>query len=180
MTDWTPSVSDPDTGDTLTCSIVTQSAAGGTATVQPDCSSGTYTPPTDFTGTATFTYAVTDGEASDAGTVTITVNAVDDPPAGGTFSLSLAGSTTSQGSNWTATVTITATDSSGATVSGATVSGNWSDGTSASCMTGSTGTCTVSRSQHKRVGSVTFTVSGATHGTLTYDGGPDAVTISKP
>lgn len=72
---WTPSVSDAD-GDSLTCSIAAQSTSGGTATVAPDCSSGTYTPATDFTGAATFVYAVTDGQASDTGTVSVNVNDV--------------------------------------------------------------------------------------------------------
>ena len=78
---WTPAVSDTN-GDALTCSIASQSSSGGTATVAPNCGSGTYAPATDFTGTATFTYAVSDGSASDSATVTITVNGVAEPPPG--------------------------------------------------------------------------------------------------
>jgi len=105
---------------------------------------------------------------------------VPDPPASGTFSLTLSGSSTNQSSSWTVIVTISATDSLGGPVAGVTASGSWSNGGTVSCMTNSSGTCTVSRSQHKKVGSVTFTVSRATHSTLTYDGGPDSVTVLKP
>ena len=177
---WNPSVSDPDTADTLTCSIASQSPSGGTATVQPGCAAGSYTPPPNFAGTATFTYAVSDGTASDSGTVTVTVNDVPEPPPGGSFSLTLSSSSTGQGSNWIALVTASAVDSAGNPASGVAVTGTWSNGGSVTCTTGSTGTCTVSRSQHKRVSSVTFTVSGATHSTLTYDGGPDSATVFKP
>jgi hypothetical protein len=175
---WAPSVSDPDPGDSLTCSIASQGSSGGTAAVQPGCASGTYTPAPDFTGTATFTYAVTDGEATDTGTVTVTVNDVPPPPAH-TISLSLAGSSTSQGSTWTALATVTASGD-GTQLSGVSVTGSWSNGGTATCTTGVDGTCQVSHSQRKRVGSVTFTVSTATFGDWTYDGGPDSVTILKP
>jgi hypothetical protein len=75
---WTPDVSDPD-GDPLTCSIASQ-PANGSAAVSPDCSGGTYTPDADFNGQDTFTYAAGDGSASDQGTVTVTVGAVNDVP----------------------------------------------------------------------------------------------------
>lgn len=39
-----------------------------------------YTPPTDFHGTVVFTYTVTDNEFSDTGSVTVTVNSVNDAP----------------------------------------------------------------------------------------------------
>jgi hypothetical protein len=176
---WAPSVSDADVGDTLTCSIGTQSTSGGTASVAPDCTSGTYVPVPDFTGTATFTYVVSDGRASDSGTVTVTVEDLPEPPPPGAFALTLTGSSAGQGSNWTSTVTVTASSGSTA-LSGVTITGSWSNGGSSTCTTDATGTCTVSRSQHKRVGSVTYTVATASHATLTWDGGPDAVTIAKP
>jgi hypothetical protein len=75
---WTPSVSDAD-GDPLTCSIASQ-PANGSASLSPDCSAGTYTPDADFNGLDPFTYSVSDGSASDQGTVTVTVNAVNDAP----------------------------------------------------------------------------------------------------
>ena len=86
---WTPDVSDIDAGDTLTCSIDTQ-PTNGNATVASDCSSGSsfsrvvfcssgsYTPNTDFTGSDPFIYSVSDGKLSDTGTVS--VNVVNDPP----------------------------------------------------------------------------------------------------
>ena len=76
---WTPSVSDDDAGDTLTCTITVQ-PINGTATVAPNCSSGTYTPDADFNGSDPFTYQVSDGKATDTGTVSVTVNAVPDDP----------------------------------------------------------------------------------------------------
>jgi subtilisin family serine protease len=164
-------------GDALSVASATNGANGATV-VNPD-NTVTYLPAAGFSGSDTFSYAVTDGQASDTGTVTITVNAA--PPPDGTFSLTLSSATSSQGSNWTAIATVSATDASGNPVSGVTISGSWSNGGTASCTTGSGGSCSVSRSQHKRVGSVTFTVTGATHsGGLTSDGGPDSITVSKP
>ena len=75
---WTPAVSDTDAGDALTCVIASQSTSGGAATVASDCSSGTYQPADGFTGTATFSYQVSDGAASDTGTVTVGVTASGD------------------------------------------------------------------------------------------------------
>ena len=71
---WSPAVSDADL-DALSCSIVAQSPSGGIATVDADCAGGTYSPSEGFSGTATFEFSVTDGEASDTGTVTISVTA---------------------------------------------------------------------------------------------------------
>jgi len=72
---WTPDVSDPD-GDPLTCGIVHQ-ATHGIATVQADCSSGTYTPTVgvNFSGTDSFTYKANDGIVdSIQGTVSVDVS----------------------------------------------------------------------------------------------------------
>src|SRR3954469_22098157 len=73
---WTPSASDPDSGDTVTCSIGS-SPAHGTATVATDCSSGSYTPGPGYSGPDSFTYVATDnhGLSSGAATVGVTVNA---------------------------------------------------------------------------------------------------------
>ena len=51
----------------------------GSASVEP---SGEihYTPTTNYTGTDSFSYDVTDGLATDTGTVTVTVGALNDPP----------------------------------------------------------------------------------------------------
>jgi hypothetical protein len=76
---WTPSVSDPD-GDTLTCAIVTQ-PANGSAAVNPDCSSGSYTPDLNFNGSDSFSYKANDGQVdSNTAVVSVTVNPVNDPP----------------------------------------------------------------------------------------------------
>jgi subtilisin family serine protease len=129
-----------------------------------------------LTARATDTAGQTTTSASVGVTVANSSGGGDD----GTFSLALNGSASNQGSTWTATVTITATDSTGAPVVGVTVNGTWAGGTNDSCLTAASGSCTVSRSQAKRVGSVTYTVTSASHQDLDYDGGPDSVTVSKP
>lgn len=90
---WTPSVSDPDAGATLTCSIASQPAQGS-ASVAANCLSGSYTPATNWNGAATFTYRVSDGSATDDGTVSVTITAVNDPPTAGTESYSTPVNTT--------------------------------------------------------------------------------------
>jgi subtilisin family serine protease len=92
VTGWTPSVSDPDTGTTLSCTIVTQ-ASRGTATVAPDCTSGTYTPSADQNGADSFTYRVTDGTAGDNGTVSVTISSANDRPTAGNDSYSTTAGT---------------------------------------------------------------------------------------
>ena len=74
---WTPVVSDNDAGQTLSCSIGTD-GSNGTASVQSDCSAGTYTPTggAGFTGTDSFTYTVNDGNGGTAtGTVSVSIQA---------------------------------------------------------------------------------------------------------
>jgi CSLREA domain-containing protein len=65
-------------GDPLTVDAVTQGANG---TVTTDGTTVTYTPDPDWHGIDTFSYTVTDGTATDIGTVTVTVTPVNDPPA---------------------------------------------------------------------------------------------------
>jgi len=76
---WTPSVSDVDVpAQTLTCEMVTQPTADGAATVQSDCSSGTFTPTAGagFTGTGSFTYRAFDTrDYSSAATVSYNISA---------------------------------------------------------------------------------------------------------
>lgn len=84
----------------------------------------------------------------------------------------LDGSSTSLGSSWTASVTITVHDNASHTpVEGATVSGSWTwNGSSSTgtCVTGANGTCTLNGpTVHKRVSSVTFTVLDVS-GSLPY------------
>lgn len=89
---WTPSVSDPDS-PTLTCLILSQPTVGA-ASVQSDCSSGSYVPPVNFNGSLTFTYEVSDGVSTDIGLVSFTVQSVADAPiAVADGALSAAGAT---------------------------------------------------------------------------------------
>lgn len=127
------------------------------------------------------------------GTFTVTLTVIDDDGATGSTSSSvtvtapaavpsvaLAGSSTSNGSRWTANVLITVT-TSGSPTQAVSVSGTWSNGASgtASCVTGSNGQCTVSKSGiRKIVGSVRFTVNTVA-GSSTF-GGTSSITISKP
>lgn len=77
-----PDVTDADdTVDLKTVKIDTQ-PAHGTATVNPSTGAITYTPALNFNGTDTFTYKVNDpaGGFSNAATITITVNPINDPP----------------------------------------------------------------------------------------------------
>ena len=71
--------SDPN-GDPLTVSAVTQ-PANGTAAITGGGQNVTYTPPTGFTGTATFSYTVSDGHGGSAtATVTVSVTSNPNPP----------------------------------------------------------------------------------------------------
>jgi len=66
-------------GDTLN-TLLTADASNGTLVLNSD-GSFTYTPNSNFFGTDTFTYVASDGmDDSNISTVTITVNAVNDPP----------------------------------------------------------------------------------------------------
>jgi len=77
-------------GDVLTAVAGTfATAQGGSVTIAAD-GSYVYTPATNFSGTDSFTYTVTDGALTDTGTVTLTVTAVNDVPAAGTDTASTA------------------------------------------------------------------------------------------
>jgi len=74
----TPSVSDPDAGDTFTFAIVTQPANGAAAVVGNQL---VYTPAPNFNGADSFTYRATDStNLSVVGAASVTVLAVNDPP----------------------------------------------------------------------------------------------------
>ena len=67
---------------TLAVESVSVGSAGGTVAIAGDALSINYTAANDFNGTETFTYVLTNGAGTtDTGTVTITVNAVNDAPA---------------------------------------------------------------------------------------------------
>jgi len=70
--------SDPDTGDVIQVSDITQGADG---TVTNNGDSVTYEPNADFNGTDTFTYTISDGNGGfDTATVTVNVIAQPDAP----------------------------------------------------------------------------------------------------
>jgi len=83
----TLAASDAD-GDPLTYSLVTAPEHG---TLAGASASRTYTPAADFNGTDSFTFEASDGvNESNVATVTITVNAVNDPPVASANSAILA------------------------------------------------------------------------------------------
>ena len=70
---------DPDSGTTLTAALI-RNVANGSLTLRAD-GSFDYTPPSNFSGSTTFTYQARDGSAASATTtVTINVTAVNDAP----------------------------------------------------------------------------------------------------
>jgi hypothetical protein len=69
--------SDPD-GDILTISNVTQGANGTVETNNDE--TVTYTPNEDFNGTDSFEYTLSDGDLTDAATVSVIINPVNDAP----------------------------------------------------------------------------------------------------
>jgi large repetitive protein len=70
----------PDAGETLSITAVTQGANGSVA-ITGGGSGVTYTPHADFAGSDSFTYTLSDGNGGvDTGTVTVTVNGVNDAP----------------------------------------------------------------------------------------------------
>jgi len=72
----------PDTGETLTIIDHGSGSAGGTIDIENN--SIRYTPPSNFCGKETFTYTINDGTegSNDTATVTVTVEPVNDAPAG--------------------------------------------------------------------------------------------------
>ena len=156
---------------------------GGTSTAQNP--SYTYA----AGGTYTVTLTVTDNQgATNSASNRVTVTA---PPPPAIHVGNLDGSTSNDGPTWSATVAITVQDSTQALVSGATVTGNWSDGSSVTCATDASGTCGVTLpGVLKRVGAVTFTVTGVVLAGRVYDSSanqdPDgdsngtSITVTKP
>src|SRR5712691_4702880 len=75
----TPSVTDPDAGETFTFSIATQPANGAAAVVNNQL---VYTPALNYNGPDSFTFRATDStNLSVVGTASVTVLPVNDPPA---------------------------------------------------------------------------------------------------
>jgi choice-of-anchor B domain-containing protein len=97
------------------------------------------------------------------------------------------------GGKWSSTVTITVHDSSEIPVTNASVAGSWIAGASGSnaCTTNASGQCAITVTRVKRnVSSVSFSVTGISHATLTYNSAtnhdPDGdsngtvISIAKP
>src|SRR3990167_3610085 len=81
-------------GDALTVVPGTfTTTAGGTIVIAAD-GSYTYTPPTDYTGADSVNYTVTDGTATDVGTLNITVGPANDPPVAVDDAITVAEDTT--------------------------------------------------------------------------------------
>jgi hypothetical protein len=124
---------------------------------------------------------VTDDDGA-TGSVTQLVT-VSTAPAGTASVDGLSAVASARKGGWTAAVTISVRDNQLAPVSGATVTGTWSTGAGTSCTTSAAGTCTVSLNLGKKATSVTWSLSGITHATLTYD--PDgnvieSITVNRP
>jgi len=140
-------------------------------------------------GTHTVTLTVTDnGGATSTDQVVVTVTAAT---ASTMHVGDLDGSAVTKKSGWTATVTVKTEDASNNPLAGVLVTGSWSDGSTASCTTGSSGTCTLPvKSVGKRSSSITFTVTNLSKAGFTYQSSanhdPDgdstgtAITVSKP
>ena len=98
---------------------------------------------------------------------------------------SLTGQSTKQNNGWRAYATVTIRDvTSSAVVPNVTVSGSFVPGGVASCVTASTGSCTMSSAKlNTSTTSTVMSVSNATGTNMTYDAGQNTVTqitIAKP
>ncbi|ROZ77732.1 S8 family peptidase [Ramlibacter sp. WS9] len=99
---------------------------------------------------------------------------------------SMVGNATKSGGNWKASAVVTVRDvNSGAMVANAAVAGTFSPGGSASCVTGSNGSCSLSSSMMKSSASASSTLSatGISGTLMNYDASQNAVSqiiISKP
>jgi len=159
-------------GDALTVASV-GAASHGTVTIGPG-GSVTYTPAAGYSGPDAFGYTARDPSgATDPATVNITVGAAPPPPSAIHVG-DLDRSATKSGTRWNAQVTIGVHTSTEAAVAGAVVTGSWTRGTTslgtATCTTGSTGRCTVTKSKlPASTTSVTFTVTSVAKSGSTYD-----------
>jgi hypothetical protein len=185
---WTPAVADPDTAS-RSCLIVS-APANGSASVTNNCSSGSYTPKPNFSGSDTFTYQVSDGTSTAIGTVSVTVTAVNDPPTAGNVAITASEDGPSVG--WTPAVADP--DTASLTCSILSAPANGSAEVISSCSSGSytpnaafsgtdTFTYQVSDGTSTATGTVSVTVTAVNHPPLAVNDSAStvvdaAVTIS--
>jgi aqualysin 1 len=98
---------------------------------------------------------------------------------------SLAGSTVrNKNKNWKASATIAVRDlGTGAPVANVTVAGTFAPGGSISCVTGSTGSCTVSATYSMGISGATYTVNSLSGTNMVYDASQNAgtqITFTAP
>ncbi len=143
-------------GDALTASGSGATAQGGTFSCSGD--SCAYTPPSNFSGTDSFNYTVSDGGDSDTATVTVTVVPVNDAPRPGTDTLTTTEDTP-------ADVSVLSNDDPGPGEASQTLSvtGN-TDGTKGSVSCTNAGVCTYTPNQNA-TGSDRFTYTVCDNGT---------------
>ena len=106
-----------------------------------------------------------------------------EPPAVSIATSSLS-ATTKGGRNWRVTVTIGVRNvASGAAVANVTASGSFAPGGAASCVTGTTGTCSINAAFASSVAATQFTVTGLSGAGMVYDSSANAatqITITRP
>ena len=137
--------------------------------------------------TLTATHALSDDDPSDnSGSAVVTLS---QPATGGMHVGDLEAGATSQGRTWTATVTIMVHSSTHVPLSGANVKGSYAGAKATGCITGSNGTCTISKAR-LREASVGFAVTSVTRASTTYTAGSNhdadgdsngtTVTVARP
>jgi subtilisin family serine protease len=120
--------------------------------------------------------------------VGVTVDNIQPPPVSTIHVTDLEGSSANAGrGRWTATATIVIGDGGGSSVDGAFVEGNWGGGANGgdSCTTGADGSCQVSKDVRNKFADASFSVTGVTQGSATYqpgsntdaDGDSDGTTV---
>ena len=150
-------------GDPLTVVSLTNPASG-TAVINAN-QTITYTPNLSFSGTDSFTYAISDGRGGTAtARVSIMVSADDPVGHNAVRIVDLDGRVISVKNQWRAAVTITVADSSGSAAAGLTVTGRWSDGRAFTGTTNATGQVTATSAlMSKKVDSISFRVENVDH-----------------
>ena len=151
-------------GDTLTVTGVTTGPSNGTCVVNAD-GTITYTPDANYSGTDTFTYAISDGNGgTDTATVTITINAANDVP-----DAKADTETTAEDTSVIVDVLTNDTDADGDTL---TVTGVTTGPSNGTCVVNADGTITYTPDKDY-TGTDTFT-----YGISDGNGGTDTATVT--